>query len=168
MLQRLVTSMVQKECSGTPNRKNPVLTRNDAGTRWRGRGTGWWSSSSSARSGGRRSLRSRSSMLPTLAVTRARIKGDSVSALVHERGGGDVVIAVHGLLSDGQAMLERLGSLGGKFRVIAPDLPGFGGSDKPRGFLYSPDGYAAFVVRLARALGIARFAVVGAGTGRVV
>src|SRR5262249_42458234 len=40
--------------------------------------------------------------------------------------------------------------------------------DKPRGFLYSPDGFAAFVVRLARVMKLARFAVVGAGTGRIV
>ena len=101
-------------------------------------------------------------------MTPGRIKVDSTSAEVHETGGGEVVIAVHGLVSDGRTMLERLGSLGGQFRVIAPDLPGFGGSDKPRGFLYSPDGYAAFVVRLTRILKIARYAVVGAGSGRVI
>src|SRR5215813_10256169 len=136
MLHRLVTSMVQKECSGTPNRKNPVLTRKDAGTRWRGRGIGRWSSSRTERSGARSSLRSRSSMIPTLAVTSGRIKVDSTSAVLHEVGGGEVVIAVHGLFSDGRDMLERLGSLGARFRVVAPDLPGFGQSDKPRGFLY--------------------------------
>lgn len=101
-------------------------------------------------------------------MTPARIKVDSTSAEVHETGGGEVVIAVHGLISDGHAMLEQLGSLGRQFRVIAPDLPGFGGSDKPRGFLYSPDGYAAFVVRLARVMKVTRYAVVGAGSGRVI
>src|SRR5262245_38414011 len=129
---------------------------------------GRWSSDSTERSGARSSLRNRSSMIPTLAVTPGRIKVDSTSALLHEVGGGEVVIAVHGLFSDGHAMLERLGSLGARFRVLAPDLPGFGGSDKPRGFLYSPDGYAAFVVRLARVAKLSRYAVVGAGAGRVI
>ena len=107
-------------------------------------------------------------MLPTLAVTPSRIKVDSTQAQVWEAGGGDAVLAVHGLLSDGRAMIERLGNLGGRFRVIAPDLPGFGGSDKPRGFLYSPDGYAAFLVRLARVMKLARFAVVGGGAAKII
>jgi pimeloyl-ACP methyl ester carboxylesterase len=107
-------------------------------------------------------------MLPTLTVTLSRIKVDSTQAQVWETGGGEAVIAVHGLLSDGRAMIERLGYLGGRFRVIAADLPGFGGSDKPRGFLYSPDGYAAFLVRLARVMKLARFAVVGGGAGKII
>ena len=101
-------------------------------------------------------------------MTPSRIKVDSTQALVWETGGGDAVLAVHGLLSDGRAMVERLGTLGGRFRVIAPDLPGFGGSDKPRGFLYSPDGYAAFLVRLARVMKLARFAVVGGGAAKII
>lgn len=107
-------------------------------------------------------------MLPTLAVTPPLIKVDSTQVQVWEAGGGEAVLAVHGLLSDGRAMIERLGNLGGRFRVIAPDLPGFGGSDRPRGFLYSPDGYAAFLVRLARVMKLARFAVVGAGAGKII
>ena len=101
-------------------------------------------------------------------MTPSRIKVDSTQVQVVEAGGGDAVLAVHGLLSDGGAMIERLGNLGGRFRVIAPDLPGFGGSDKPRGFLYSPDGYAAFLVRLARVMKLPRFAVVGAGAGKII
>jgi pimeloyl-ACP methyl ester carboxylesterase len=101
-------------------------------------------------------------------VTPSRIKVDSTQVSVWETGGGDTVLAVHGLLSDGRAMIERLGTLGGRFRVIAPDLPGFGGSDKPRGFLYSPDGYAAFLVRLARVMKLARFAVVGGGAAKII
>jgi pimeloyl-ACP methyl ester carboxylesterase len=107
-------------------------------------------------------------MLPTLTVKQGRIKVDSTGALLSEVGVGEAIISVHGLCSDGHAMLERLAPLGGQFRILAPDLPGFGGSDKPRGFLYSPDGYAAFVVRLARLLKLSRYAVVGAGAGRVI
>ena len=101
-------------------------------------------------------------------MTPSRIKVDSTQAQVWEAGAGHPVLAVHGLLSDGRAMIERLGNLGGRFRVIAPDLPGFGGSDRPRGFLYSPDGYAAFLVRLARVMKLPRFAIVGAGAGKII
>src|SRR5438552_2354737 len=145
MLQRLVTSIVQNECSGTPKRKKPALTSAEPGTRCRGRGIGRCWSAKTDRSGDTSSLRSRSSMLPTLAVTKSRIKVDSTSTLVCELGTGEAILAIHGLFSDGQAMLEQVADLSGSFRVIAPDLPGFGGSDRPRGFLYSPDGYAAFL-----------------------
>ncbi|HJZ87316.1 MAG TPA: alpha/beta fold hydrolase [Polyangia bacterium] len=95
-----------------------------------------------------------------------RIKVDSIEVALAEGGTGEPVVLVHGLLSDGRALLDATRTLAGRFRVLAPDLPGFGGSDKPRSYLYSPEGFGAFVVRLARALGLARYAVVGAGSGR--
>src|SRR2546429_3165343 len=163
MLQRLVTSMVQNECSGTPNRKKPSLTAADIGTRWRGRGTGRWSSLSTDRSAVRSSLRRRASMLARLAVAAERIKIDSAAVALSDRGAGEPVIVVHGLLSDGKAVAAAVGTLGGRFRVVAPDLPGFGRSDKPRGDLYSPPGLGAFVGRLRRPPRRSRAAQCGAG-----
>jgi pimeloyl-ACP methyl ester carboxylesterase len=101
-------------------------------------------------------------------VPRRRIKVDAVTVALWERGAGPPVLAILGLLSDGRAMVEALAPLAARFRVIAPDLPGFGRSDKPRGYLCSPEGYAAFAVRLARALEITRPAIVGAGAGAAV
>jgi pimeloyl-ACP methyl ester carboxylesterase len=50
---------------------------------------------------------------------------------VHVGGEGPPVIAIHGLGGSGrywQGLVERVGD---RFRVIAPDLAGFGASDKP-------------------------------------
>jgi pimeloyl-ACP methyl ester carboxylesterase len=101
-------------------------------------------------------------------VPTSRIKVDSVEVALCERGQGKPVLAVHGLWSDGAALAAALAALASRFRIIAPDLPGFGQSDKPTGYLFSPDGYAAFLLRLARVLELDRFAAVGAGLGRLV
>jgi 3-oxoadipate enol-lactonase len=45
-----------------------------------------------------------------------------------ERGGGDVVVLVHGFPLDCRVWEEQVDELSGEFRVIAPDLPGFGKS----------------------------------------
>src|SRR5262249_55666826 len=123
---------------------------------------------STDRSGVRRSLRSRSSMLARLAVASGRIKVDSVSVALEDDGRGEPVVLVHGLSSDRRAAAARVHALRDRFRLLAADLPGFGQSDKPRSYLYSPDGLGAFVVRLARELELSRYAVVGFGTGRAV
>jgi pimeloyl-ACP methyl ester carboxylesterase len=100
-------------------------------------------------------------------VASARIKVDSVRVALERRGSGDAVVLVHGLWCDGRKLADEVGTLGARFHVVAPDLPGWGQSDKPAGWLYSPDGVAAFVVRLARALRLPRYAVLGVGVGRL-
>jgi pimeloyl-ACP methyl ester carboxylesterase len=51
--------------------------------------------------------------------------------------------------------------------LIAPDLRGFGDSDKPEG-PYGPDGHAADMLALMEALGVPRFGVVGHDVGGAV
>ncbi|XUJ36859.1 alpha/beta fold hydrolase [Bradyrhizobium japonicum] len=57
--------------------------------------------------------------------------------------------------------------LSDRFMLIAPDLRGFGDSDKPDG-PYRPDGHAADMLTLMDGLGIDRFAVVGHDVGGAV
>lgn len=57
--------------------------------------------------------------------------------------------------------------LAGRFTLIAPDLRGFGDSDKPDG-AYGPDQHAADMLALMDALGIERFGVVGHDVGGAV
>ncbi len=54
-----------------------------------------------------------------------------------ERGDGPVLLAIHGFPSASWDWHEIVPELAQRFRVIAPDLLGFGWSDKPRGFRYS-------------------------------
>jgi pimeloyl-ACP methyl ester carboxylesterase len=56
---------------------------------------------------------------------------------VVERGRGDALLAIHGFPSASWDWHAILPGLTQRFRVIAPDLLGFGWSDKPRPFRYS-------------------------------
>ena len=51
---------------------------------------------------------------------------------------------------------------------IAPDLPGFGQSAKPRDFDYSLRGYADFLERVTEELGIERFSLVAHDIGAII
>ena len=52
-----------------------------------------------------------------------------------DRGSGDVILFVHGFPLDHSMWQGQLEDLSGDFRVIAPDLVGFGGSDAVEGTL---------------------------------
>jgi len=75
---------------------------------------------------------------------------------VTEWGDGPPVLLLHGNPDSGIMWEDVAGRLGGKFRCIAPDLPGFGHSDVPDGFAPSLDGMSEFVEQFLRAAGIAR------------
>jgi pimeloyl-ACP methyl ester carboxylesterase len=51
---------------------------------------------------------------------------------VWEAGRGEPILLVHGLGGSGRYFERLAARLGERFRVVAPDLAGFGSSDKPR------------------------------------
>jgi 3-oxoadipate enol-lactonase len=51
-----------------------------------------------------------------------------------ERGRGDPLVLLHGFPFDGRMWDAQLDGLSARFRVIVPDLPGFGRSQPPRPF----------------------------------
>jgi pimeloyl-ACP methyl ester carboxylesterase len=55
---------------------------------------------------------------------------------VWEAGDGAPLLAIHGLGGSGRYWAGLADRVGGRFRVIAPDLAGFGSSDKPRDASY--------------------------------
>ena len=63
-----------------------------------------------------------------------------------------------------EPVMQRLAS---RHALIAPDLRGFGESDKPEG-PYGPDGHAADMVGILDALGIEKAGVVGHDVGGAV
>lgn len=71
-----------------------------------------------------------------------------------DAGAGPVVLLLHGapLTSLGFARVIR--ELSATHRILAPDFPGFGGSEVPIGFGGSLDDHAGFVVAFVRALGL--------------
>ena len=81
------------------------------------------------------------------------------------------LLLLHGFPSAGHMFRDLIPQLADRFRVIAPDLPGFGQSDMPgRGtFTYTFDNVARVIDRFTEAVGLGRFAIYvfdyGAPTG---
>jgi pimeloyl-ACP methyl ester carboxylesterase len=82
-----------------------------------------------------------------------------------EAGSGPAVVAVHGLGGTKGSFLPTVAALGRGFRVIAPDLPGFGDSDKPVGAAYDARYFAQVVVDLLDALDLERAHLIGNSLG---
>jgi pimeloyl-ACP methyl ester carboxylesterase len=92
---------------------------------------------------------------------------------IHFQEAGDesapAIILIHGFISSNLVWNEvflPLASAG--FRVIAPDLPGYGYSDKPSDGRYTIDAQAYAVLGLMDRLGIDRATIVGASYGGAV
>jgi putative NADH-flavin reductase/pimeloyl-ACP methyl ester carboxylesterase len=73
--------------------------------------------------------------------------------------GAPTLLLLHGFPSGSHQFRRLIDALGGRFRLIAPDYPGFGHSDAPPSFAYSFDALADVVEGFCRALGLDRFAL---------
>lgn len=91
-----------------------------------------------------------------------RIHADGLSVRYFEAGAGSPVLLLHGasLGSSADLWVRNLAPLAAhRLRVIAPDLPGFGGTDNPADVSLSYRG--KFVLAFMDTLGIERAALVG-------
>ena len=68
----------------------------------------------------------------------------------------EAVVFLHGNPGSSEDWLELLESAGDFVRAIAPDMPGYGKSERPRHFEYSVPGYARFLASLFDELGLER------------
>jgi pimeloyl-ACP methyl ester carboxylesterase len=84
----------------------------------------------------------------------------------HMQGGrGTPVVFIHGLGSSGYMEWRRnLEPVAARHRVFAPDLPGYGRTDKPR-VRYSIPYFAGFIARYMENRGLRSAALVGASLG---
>jgi pimeloyl-ACP methyl ester carboxylesterase len=84
----------------------------------------------------------------------------------HMHGGrGTPVVFIHGLGSSGYMEWRRnLESMASRHRVYAPDLPGYGRTDKPR-VRYTVPYFARFIRRYIQERGLRSAALVGASLG---
>jgi haloalkane dehalogenase len=71
-----------------------------------------------------------------------------------DEGSGPVVLLLHGAPMTSLGFVRVIRELRATHRVIAPDLPGFGGSETPSAFRGTLDEYASFVVDFCSALGL--------------
>ena len=80
------------------------------------------------------------------------------------RGEGETVLLLHGWASSLQPYRPLMEQLAQKYRVIALDFPGMGGSDEPTE-PWDVDGYADFVLKFLEQFSITRISMVGHSYG---
>ena len=87
-----------------------------------------------------------------------------------EAGFGPPLILVHGYLASHTSWDAVFAPLAARFRVIAPDLPGFGDSEKPPAarYGYTAAAFAESLVDLIAALDVNRASVIGQRMGATV
>ncbi|WP_214322187.1 alpha/beta fold hydrolase [Nonomuraea sediminis] len=78
---------------------------------------------------------------------------------VPERDDAPVLLLLHGFPSASHQFRRLIDVLGVRYRLIAPDYPGFGQTEVPEGFEYSFDRLADVVEGFVRGLGLSRFAM---------
>lgn len=91
-----------------------------------------------------------------------RIGGRNVRYI--DQGDGPVVLLLHGWGAPAETYRLLIDHLSGYCRVIAPDLPGFGGSDEPPA-PWSVDDYADFTLEFAAALALHEVTPIGHSFG---
>ncbi|MFI7442868.1 alpha/beta fold hydrolase [Nonomuraea indica] len=74
-----------------------------------------------------------------------------------ERPDAPVLLLLHGFPSASHQFRRLIDALGGHYRLIAPDYPGFGHTEAPDGFTYSFDGLADVVEGFVERLRLTRF-----------
>jgi len=102
-----------------------------------------------------------------------RIEADGVTVFYREAGKPDapVVLLLHGFPASSFQYRELIPRLADRYRVIAPDLPGFGFTEVPkeRSYKYSFDALAKTIEAFTNALDLKRYALYvfdyGAPTG---
>ena len=102
-----------------------------------------------------------------------RIEADGVHVFYREAGPANapVVLLLHGFPTSSFQYRELIPRLADRYRVIAPDLPGFGFTEVPasRGYQYSFDALAKTILAFTQALRLTRYAMYvfdyGAPTG---
>lgn len=96
------------------------------------------------------------------------INAGGIATNYHDLGSGDAVLLIHGSGPGVTAWANWrlvLPELSKHFRVIAPDMVGFGYTERPFAFQYSKDAWVEQAIGLLDALGIQRAHIVGNSFG---
>ena len=97
------------------------------------------------------------------ATTNKRVDIDGLEVFYREAGPADAptLLLLHGFPTSSHMFRELIPKLAGSYRVIAPDLPGFGQSAMParESFEYTFDNLARVIGRFTEVVGLERFAI---------
>ena len=97
-----------------------------------------------------------------------RINAAGIQTNYHDVGQGDPVLLIHGSGPGVSAWANwrlTIPDLAQQYRVIAPDMAGFGFSERPENYQYNMQNWVSQAVGLLDALGIERASVVGNSFG---
>jgi len=93
-------------------------------------------------------------------VSFRKVDVDGLKIFCREAGPKDspALLLLHGFPSAGHMFRDLIPILADRFRLVAPDLPGFGQSDMPsrKEFTYTFDGIADRIERFTEIIGLTR------------
>ena len=92
------------------------------------------------------------------------IKSETLDIDYIDEGSGDVIVLLQGWGTTASVYKTVINMLTSKYRVIAPDFPGFGQSTEPS-FPYSAEDYSDFVLAFLEELGIKKASFIGHSHG---
>jgi pimeloyl-ACP methyl ester carboxylesterase len=96
-------------------------------------------------------------------VTYRKVDVDGIGIFYREAGPKDAptILLLHGFPTAGHMFRDLIPQLSDRFRLVAPDLPGFGQSDMPASgaFTYTFENIANVIDRFTEVIGLSRFAM---------
>src|SRR5262252_8850146 len=96
-------------------------------------------------------------------VTYRKVDVDGIGIFYREAGPKDApaILLLHGFPTASHMFRDLIPQLADRFRLVAPDLPGFGQSDIPerRVFTYTFENIANVIGRFTGVIGLQRFAM---------
>src|SRR4029453_19013858 len=103
---------------------------------------------------------------PALSPFQSRwLETDGIRVHYLDEGAGQPILMCHGNPTWSFLYRKLIGRLRGQFRCVAVDYPGFGLSDRPDGYGYTPAEHARIVGRLVDHLALDGFIVMGQDWG---
>jgi pimeloyl-ACP methyl ester carboxylesterase len=92
-----------------------------------------------------------------------KVDVDGIGVFYREAGPKDAptILLLHGFPTAGHMFRDLIPQLADQFRLVAPDLPGFGQSDMPArsAFIYTFENVANVIDRFTEVIGLHRFAI---------
>jgi pimeloyl-ACP methyl ester carboxylesterase len=98
------------------------------------------------------------------SIQSRNIKVDGLDVHYYTAGEGEPLLVIHGGAGDARSWWGNIQDLSQKYRVYAPDLPGYGASQPLNGNYYIPE-LADFINKFTKFLKLKKFNIIGHSMG---